>query len=87
MTDIPDNFVFREIECQMKGHGQLDGTQIAGEMAACDADFFKQKLPDLLRETTVLFRGYFLYIIGMLYFFNECQRSESSACVLIDPGR
>ena len=74
VADIPDNLVFREIEGNVKRHGQFDRSEITGEVTACDADFFDQKLPDFFCKTSVLVRRDFLYIVRVIYFFNKCQR-------------
>ena len=61
MPDIPNQFIFGRVVNIVQGDGQLDRTQIAGEMTAGLPDGFQQKLSQLGGD------------LGQLFFIQAAQ--------------
>ena len=71
MAHIPDHFVLRQAELQMKCHGKFHYTQIGGQVPACHTDFFNQEPADLICKAVQFFRTEFFYIIFLPDLFQH----------------
>ena len=67
VADIPDDPVIREIQCQMKSHGQFHRAEIAGKMSSGHTDLFDKKIPDLLRQKRILLLRDLFYVSALIY--------------------
>ena len=57
VPDIPDETVARGIEDPVQGDGQLNYSQIGGEVATGPRDFLEDESPDLLAQLVELVGG------------------------------
>ena len=76
MAHIPDDPVSGKVQGQMKGHGQFNRPEVAGQVTAGDTHLAHQKLTYLLRKISVFLRRDLFYIIGFMY-----QIKQSHACI------
>ena len=84
MAHVPYDLILRKIKGQVQGHGQLHDSQVGGQMTACTADLFQQKLPDLLRQHRIIFRFQLLDIRRLFYLFQK--HSVPTPLSPISPG-